>query len=62
MYLHELLYSPTMTLCSMGGVVDIWTDTSAMLDIKSGNFLEKKWPFTTEDTFIKKYVTLVNLH
>ena len=43
MYLHELLYSPTMfhgrcTTCTAPD--DILTDTRAMLDIKSGDFLE----------------------
>ena len=62
MYLHELLYSPTMFhgRC-ITAPDDIWTDTRAMLDNKSGDFLEKR-PFTTEDAIIKKDVTLVYLH
>ena len=55
MYLHELLYSPTMfhgmcTTCM--ALDDISTDKRGMLDIKSGDFLEKR-PFTTEDAIIK---------
>ena len=49
MYLHELLYSPTMFhgRCTTYMVPDdISTDIRAMLDIKSGDFLEKR-PFTT---------------
>ena len=47
-YMSELLYSPTMfhgrcTTCTAPD--DILTDTRAMLDIKSGDFLEKR-PFT----------------
>ena len=49
MYLHEPLYSLTMfhgrcTTCTAPD--DIWTDTRAMLDMKSDDFLEKR-PFTT---------------
>ena len=45
MYLHEPLYSPTMfhgrcTTCTAPD--DIWTDTRAMLDMKSDDFLEKR--------------------
>ena len=49
MYLYELLYSPTMFhgRCTTAPD-DIWTDTRAMLDIKSGYFLEKR-PFMMED-------------
>ena len=41
MYLHELLYSPTMFhgRCTTAPD-DIWANTRAMLDIKSGDFLE----------------------
>ena len=49
MYLHEPLYSLTMfhgrcTTCTAPD--DIWTDTRAMLDMKSDDFLEKR-PFIT---------------
>ena len=49
MYLHEPLYSPTMfhgrcTTCTAPD--DICTDTRAMLDMKSDDFLEKR-PFRT---------------
>ena len=66
MYLHvrAVIYSPTMfhgmcPTCTAPG--DISTDTRVMLDIKSGDFLEKQ-PFTTEDAIIKKDATLVYLH
>ena len=59
MYLHEPLYSPTMfhgrcTTCTAPD--DIWTDTRAMLDMKSDDFLEKTTlhNFTMEDAIIKK--------
>ena len=43
----ELLYSPTMFHGRYTTAPDdIWTDKRAMLDIKSGDFLEKR-PITT---------------
>ena len=43
---------------------DISTDTRAMLDIKLGDFLEKRplHNFTMEDAIIKKDASLVYLH
>ena len=40
---------------------DISADTRTMLDIKSGDFLEKR-PFTTEDAIIKKDAAVVYMH
>ena len=67
MYLHEPLYSPTMfhgrcTTCTAPD--DIWTDTRAMLDMNSDDFLEKKalHNIMMEDAIIKKDATLVYLH